>query len=111
MLKVRAAIESQLSNADVDRQSIASAAGISERHANRILALEGTSIRRLLIKRRLAKCREALEDPLQHDRSIGDIAYAFGFRDLSHFNHAFKKYFRASPTDYRHMAAGRFRTR
>jgi AraC family transcriptional regulator, positive regulator of tynA and feaB len=58
------------------------------------LAPQGTSIRRLLIKRRLAKCREAFEDPRQRDRSIGDIAYAFGFRDLSHFNHAFKKYAR-----------------
>jgi AraC-like DNA-binding protein len=75
------------------------------------LAPQGTSIRRLLIKRRLAKCREAFEDPRQRDRSIGDIAYAFGFRDLSHFNHAFKKYFVASPTDHRHMAAARFLTR
>ena len=109
--KVRAAIESQLTNPDADRKSIAAAAGISERHGNRILALEGTSIRRLLIERRLAKCREALEDPLQQHRCISDIAYAFGFRDLSHFDHAFKKYFKASPSDYRHMAAARFLTR
>ena len=45
-MKLRAAIESQLTNPNADRQSIAAAAGISERHANRLLGQEGTSIRR-----------------------------------------------------------------
>ena len=110
--KVRAAIESQLTNPDADRKSIAAAAGLSERHANRMLAQEGTSIRRLLIERRLTKCREALEDPHQQHRSVSDIAYAFGFRQLNHFTNAFKQHYGVSPADYRHnMASVRFQTR
>ena len=58
-LKLRAVIESQLTDPDADRQSIAAAAGIRERHANRVLAQEGTSVGRLLNERRLAKCAEA----------------------------------------------------
>jgi AraC-like DNA-binding protein len=110
--KVRAAVESQLANPDADRKSIAAAAWISERHGNRILAHEGTSIRRLLIERRLAKCREALEDPQQQHRSISDIAYSFGFRQLNHFTNAFMQHYGVSPGDYRHdMASVRFQTR
>jgi AraC family transcriptional regulator, positive regulator of tynA and feaB len=100
-LRLRAAIENQLANSDANRQSIAAVAGICERHANRLLALEGTSIRRLLIERRLARCRAAFEDPLQRHRSIGDIALACGFRNLSHFTLAFKNRFGLTPGEYR----------
>jgi AraC-like DNA-binding protein len=101
-LKLRTAIESQLTDANADRHSIATAAGMSERHANRLLAQEGTSIRRLLIERRLAKCREALE---KTERSVSEIAYAFGFRQPNHFTRAFKDYYGISPTEYRAIGA------
>jgi AraC family transcriptional regulator, positive regulator of tynA and feaB len=111
-IKLRAAVESQLASPDADRKSIATAAGVSERHGNRILAQEGTSIRHLLIERRLAKCREALEDPRQQHRSLSDIAYAFGFRQLKHFTNAFMQRYGVSPADYRHnITSVRFETR
>jgi len=50
-LKLHAAIERDPFGG---RESIAAAAGISLRHANRMLALEGTSIERLLTKWRLS---------------------------------------------------------
>ena len=59
MLTLRAAIENQLTNPDADRANIAAAASISERHPNRVLAQEGTSVGRLLNERRLAKCAVA----------------------------------------------------
>ena len=98
-LKLRVTIESKLTDPAADRQSIAAAVGVSERHANRLLALEGTSIRRLLMERRLSKCREAIEN--QRHRSISDIAFAYGFRDLSHLTHAFKNRYGLSPSEYR----------
>ena len=76
---------------------------MSERHANRLLAREGTSIRQLLIERRLAKCSEALE---KTERSVSEIAYAFGFRQPNHFTRAFKGYYGISPTEYRASALG-----
>jgi len=100
-LKLRVLIESQLTNPDIDAQSIAAGAGISERHANRLLALEGTSIRRLLMERRLNKCREMIEDPRHMHRSISDIASLYGFRNLSHFTRVFKGRFGLSPSEYR----------
>jgi len=100
-LKLRVSIESQLTDPDADAQSIAAGAGLSERHANRLLALEGTSIRRLLFERRLNKCREMIEDPQHMHRSISDIAFFYGFRNLSHFTRVFKDRFGFSPGEYR----------
>jgi AraC-like DNA-binding protein len=77
---------------------------VSERQANRLLASEGTSVRRLLTQRRLEKCREALVDPLQRHRSIGDIASSFGFRDMSHFTHAFRDEYGHAPSEHRRAA-------
>ena len=95
-LRLRAAIDRDPRDS---RESIAAAAGISVRHANRLLALEGTSILRLLTERRLGQCREAIEN--QRHRKIGDIAFAYGFRDPSHFGRAFKSRFGLTPSDYR----------
>jgi AraC-like DNA-binding protein len=100
-LRLRAAIESQLANADANAQSIAVAAGMSERSASRLLAQEGTSLHRLLYEGRLQKCRNALRDPAQSHRSISEIAHAWGFRDISHFSHAFKARYGLAPRDYR----------
>jgi len=96
LLRLQAAIER---NPNADRESIAAAAGISVRHANRLLAPQGTSIQRLLTERRLGMCREAIEN--QRHRKISDIAFAYGFRDLSHFGRAFKSRFGLTPSDHR----------
>ncbi|HKD74536.1 MAG TPA: helix-turn-helix domain-containing protein, partial [Ktedonobacterales bacterium] len=100
-LKLRAAIDNQLADPKADSASIAAEAGFSERHSNRILAQQGTSIRRLLIERRLAKCAETLSDPQQQHRSISSIAMGFGFSDLAHFSHVFKRRFGVTATEYR----------
>src|SRR5262249_34142065 len=55
-MKVRAAIESQLADSELDSHAVAAAAGISVRYANRVLAREGTSIARLIQARRLERC-------------------------------------------------------
>jgi AraC-like DNA-binding protein len=100
MIKLRMAIEGRLTDLTADRASIAAAAGISERHANRLLAQEGTSITELLRKRRLAKCREALE---QSKRRIGDIARDFGWIDAANFNRDFKREFGLTPRAARYL--------
>ena len=71
------------------------------RYANALLSKQGTSLQRLIVSRRLERCRRALADPLQASRTVGEIAYAWGFSDLSHFNRRFKAAFGCSPRDYR----------
>jgi AraC-like DNA-binding protein len=98
--KVRAAIESQLTDLTADRTSIAAAADLSERYSNWLLAQEGTSITDLLKKRRLAKCREAVE---QTNRSISDIAREFGWTLANNFSRDFKQEFGLTPREARSL--------
>jgi AraC-like DNA-binding protein len=43
---------------------------------------------------------------MQAHRTIGDIAYSWGFSDLSHFARRFKRAYGCTPSDYRRQHAG-----
>ena len=98
VLNIRAAIESRLSDAKLDPSVVAAAAGISIRYANALLAEENTSLYRLIQTRRLARCRRCLEDPTQAHRTISEIAYGWGFSDMTHFARSSRK-LTASPRE------------
>lgn len=99
LIRLRAAVEQALPNRDATCQDVAAAAGISLRYANTLLAREQTSLERLIKERRLERCRAALAE--DGARSISDIAYTWGFSDISHFSKAFKSAYGLSPRDYR----------
>lgn len=101
---VHAAIDGRLADPDLDTESIAAAAGISVRYANAVLAQDGTSIMRLIQTKRLARCRKALEDPLQAHRTVSEIAYGWGFSDMTHFARRFKVAHGLLPSDCRRRA-------
>ena len=101
LLHLRMAIESRLGDPALDPSSAAAAAGISVRYANTLLSEQGTSLQRFIMSRRLDQCRRALEDPAQSHRTITEIAFAWGFSDLSHFDRRFKAEYGCAPRDYR----------
>ncbi|HKZ96025.1 MAG TPA: helix-turn-helix domain-containing protein [Hyphomicrobiaceae bacterium] len=101
LLRLKSAIEASLGNPLLKPAAAAAAAGISVRYANALLAQEGSSVERYLLDRRLERCRRALEDPAQAHRTIGDIAFSWGFSDLSHFGRRFRATFGFTPSDYR----------
>jgi AraC-like DNA-binding protein len=103
---VRAAIEARLADPDLDAPTVASAAGVSVRYANAVLARAGTSIRRLMLARRLARCRRALSDASQAGRTVSEIAYAWGFSDMTHFGRSFKCAYGLTPSDFRRHGSG-----
>lgn len=110
-LRVKAVVERLLIEPGLKPERIATEAGISVRYANALLAEEGTSIERYVNDRRLQRCRSALEDPHQQHRSIGEIAYKWGFSDLAHFSRRFKARYGMTPTGFRretaHLRAGK----
>jgi AraC family transcriptional activator of tynA and feaB len=101
LIAVRTTIESRLSDPDLDPESVAAAAGVTLRFANQVLAHEGTSIARLIQSRRLERCRRALEDPMQVRRTVSEVAYGWGFSDLTHFGRRFKAAYGHTPSEYR----------
>jgi AraC family transcriptional activator of tynA and feaB len=50
---------------------------------------------------RMERCRQALADPAQEERSIAAIAFENGFRDATSFSRWFKTRTGQSPSDYR----------
>ena len=105
LMAVRIATECRLSEPGLSPARIAAAAGISVRYANSLLASEGTSLSRLMLSMRLDRCRKALGDPAQAHRTVSEIAYAWGFSDMTHFGRAFRRAYGMLPTDHRRMAA------
>jgi AraC-like DNA-binding protein len=94
-----------LRDPDLSPASIARGLGISERGLYAVFASEETTPMRWLQSRRLGRCKADLEDPALSQRSITDIAYAWGFSDAAHFSRLFRKVYGVSPRECR--ATGR----
>lgn len=73
------------------------------RYANKLLSERDSSLRSLIQELRLERCRKALDDPLQAHRSLSEIAYAWGFSDMTHFGRSFRKFYGMLPSDYRRL--------
>jgi AraC family transcriptional activator of tynA and feaB len=58
-------------------------------------------LQRVIVSRRLERCRTALADARQAHRSVSEIAYAWGFSDQSHFTRRFRAAYGCSPSDFR----------
>ncbi len=101
LLRLKSVVDDNLSNCNATCEDLASAAGISVRYANQLLDPEKTSLQRLLFSRRIEKCQAALSDPAQAHRQISDIAYSWGFGDVSHFGRLFKAMVGMTPRDFK----------
>jgi AraC-like DNA-binding protein len=102
-MNVRTAIEARLPDPQLDAETVATAAGVSVRYANALLAQEGTSIARLIQSRRLERCHRALMDPLQAHRTVTEIAAGWGFSDMTHFGRRFKTAYGVLPSEFRRL--------
>jgi AraC-like DNA-binding protein len=104
LFRLKAVIDARLCDPALKPATVAAAAGISVRYANDLLSEEGFSVARYILHRRLERCRRALEDPAQAGRMIGEIAFSWGFSDLSHFVRRFRAAYGMTPGDYRRRA-------
>jgi len=88
-------LRAHLDDPDLDNDVIARAVNLSSRTLLRLFAEEGMTPMRWLMQERLRASREALE----HHRfeRVTDAAFAFGFRNLSHFSRSFKAVHGVSP--------------
>jgi AraC-like DNA-binding protein len=107
LLRLKSVIDANLTNASVTCEDLAASAGISVRYANQLLDDEHTSLQRLLFSRRIAKCQDVLSDPMQMHRQISEIAYSWGFGDVSHFGRLFKSMTGVTPRTFRKQALER----
>jgi AraC-like DNA-binding protein len=103
--QIRSVVEARLTDPDLDGQKVADVVGISFRYANALLAEQDSSLHRLILSRRLSRCRHALEDPNQAHRTVTEIAQGWGFSDITYFGRRFKAAYGVSPGEYQKKAA------
>ena len=75
--------------------------GMSVRALHLLFELKGVSFGLWVKRRRLEEIKSLLANPSAADRSIADIAFAWGFDDLSTFYRAFQSTYGVRPGDIR----------
>ncbi len=76
---------------------------ISVNYLHKIFAQDGTTFGEHLRKTRLTNARKLLLSTESYNLTILEIAFQTGFKDLSHFNKAFKQMFGLPPGKYRKL--------
>jgi AraC family transcriptional regulator, positive regulator of tynA and feaB len=100
-------IDRHLADPSIDPARIAAAIGVSTRYLHALFEPTGESVMRSLQRRRLERCHRDLADRARRHRTVADIAFAWGFSDLSHFGRAFKGAFGTTPREWRRLSAAR----
>jgi AraC family transcriptional regulator, positive regulator of tynA and feaB len=73
----------------------------SQRYVHRLFATTGRSVGEHVNDRRILACMRNLLDRNCRQKTIAEIAFAAGFRDISHFNRLFKRCNGAAPREFR----------
>jgi len=94
-------VDEHLADPNLSVTSVADALEVSTRYLHMIFAREEQSLLDYIRKARLDACSAQLLSPASRDRSISEIAYSWGFNDLSHFCRLFRATFGMSARDYR----------
>jgi AraC-like DNA-binding protein len=98
---VKADIAANLTSRDLSVAAVALRQGVTPRYIHMLFDGEGTTFSQFVLAERLAYAHRLLLDSGHAHQSIGAIAYASGFGDLSHFNHAFRRHYGATPSEVR----------
>ncbi len=80
---------------------VAAKAGVSVRTLHRTFQASGETFWSWIRDRRLERCHAELTDPIHSKQTITEVAFRWGFNELSTFDRNFRKRFGASPRQVR----------
>lgn len=104
--KARRFIEQHLSDPELGPQKIAQSLNVSSRYLRMIFAAENDSVSAYILRRRLEEVAHQLADTRWRGRSIGEMAFYWGFNSAPHFSRSFRERFGLSPREYRARHSG-----
>jgi AraC family transcriptional activator of tynA and feaB len=104
-LRIESYIRDQVRDPELSIDKIASALRCSKRYLHMAFAASDQSITDHIWTTRLDGCRGDLARST--DRSISEIAFAWGFSSSAHFSRAFRKRFGVTPSDFRRSDHGK----
>ncbi|HKQ81303.1 MAG TPA: helix-turn-helix domain-containing protein [Steroidobacteraceae bacterium] len=93
----------QLSDPDLCPEKVALGCRISVRTVHHRFAAMGTTFGRWVLEHRLERCFRDLQNPMYSESGIAEIAFRWGFNDLSHFNKTFRRQYGVTPGSARRV--------
>jgi DNA-binding response OmpR family regulator len=97
-------VERNIEDADLDIESFAREVGVSRMQLYRKLhALTDMTVKEFIRSIRLKRAAQLL---VQESMSVSEIAYAVGFKDLSHFRKCFRQMYGMTATEYKQKKLG-----
>ena len=99
--RITSVVERELRNPALDIAFIANSVGLSPRHVHRLFADDSVPLMQWVLELRLENCYRELMHEGPCGRTIGEIAYSWGFNDQAHFSRAFRKRFGTTPSALR----------
>ncbi|MEU7362371.1 MULTISPECIES: AraC family transcriptional regulator [Streptomyces] len=97
-------IDLRLSDTGLSPKAIARAHHISVRYLHKLFREEGTTVGRLIQRRRLAECRRVLTLRSAENLTIAAVAHRWGFASPTHFSRVFRATYGMSPSEWRELA-------
>ncbi len=91
-------VDAHLARDDLDVDLIAARCAVSVRCVHRAFEDSDWTVWGYIRHQRLQQCRAELRDPEMRGRTMSEIAYAWGFKDVAHFSRAYKAQFGVSPS-------------
>ena len=81
--------------------TVAKAANISLRYVHWLFEPTNETVTQYIIQQRLDFCARDLLNPHMNYRKLSDIAYSWGFKDVTHFSKRFKQRYDLTPRAFR----------
>jgi len=101
LLRFRQVLADMYRDHELTAAKVAGALGISPRYLHKILAHEGTTYGRELLRIRLDRAAAMLRNPRFRDLPVTEIGWRCGFSDPSHFSRRFRSEFGVPPGVFR----------
>ncbi len=94
-------IESHLGDQDLSPKAIAASSRISLSYLYSLFSDDGATVGQFVQLKRLQRAYEWLVADQSGHRTVSEVAYGVGFKNVSHFSRAFSRQFGMSPRDAR----------
>ncbi|MFI9150101.1 helix-turn-helix domain-containing protein [Streptomyces sp. NPDC053367] len=101
--RVRDHIDRCLGDPGLSPESVARAHHISVRYLHRLFEEEGTTVARLIRRRRLEECARELTVPGRPAATVSEVARRWGFANPGHFSRVFRGAYGFTPRQWRAM--------
>ena len=103
--RIRQIIRRNMCRQDFNLADCAAQMALSVGYIQHLLARNGERFGSILLDERLAAAAQSLTDPKNRHLQVSTIAYAAGFKDMSHFGRAFRTRYGQSPGEWRRQSA------